>query len=239
VDLKEEEILGDQIGEHWYYKSKSAAMLKALGAVQARTAIDVGSGSGFFARELLKRTSVVSIDCVDTSYPADLDEPPTAEGKQLRLRQSLDDAAEGVDLAVLMDVLEHVDDDEALLRAAAERVRPGGSVFVTVPAFQWLWRGHDEFLGHKRRYTLPEVEALVRQAGLVVVSGHYFFGLVLPAAAAQRSFDKLKGTPPGSKLAVYPPAVNRALGALAKMEVPLQHLNRVAGLSVFVRASRR
>ncbi len=239
MDLKEEEVLGDRIGEHWYYRSKSQAMLRALEGVGAATALDIGSGSGFFARHLLENTDLRAIDCVDTSYDQDAVET-LADGKIMRRRRNLADAMSEVDLAVLMDVCEHVEDDTELLRATVERVAPGGHVFVTVPAFNWLWSTHDDFLGHVRRYTLPEVEALFDRAGLEVDRGHYFFGLVFPAAIAQRLLDRPDpDAPPASKLASHSPLVNRSLHAVSSFETRVQRWNRLGGLSVVVLGHRR
>ena len=54
----------------------------------------------------------------------------------------------------MMDVLEHVSDDVGLVREYAKRAKPGTRFVVSVPAFMWLWSGHDVFLEHHRRYTL-------------------------------------------------------------------------------------
>jgi hypothetical protein len=53
MDLKEVEVLGDQVADHWYYVAKSAAMLRFLNGIPVRRILDVGAGSGFFARHLL------------------------------------------------------------------------------------------------------------------------------------------------------------------------------------------
>ena len=52
-----------------------------------------------------------------------------------------------MDVALLMDVLEHTPDDLAVLRETAGHVEQGGHVFITVPAFSWLRSMHDRFLG--------------------------------------------------------------------------------------------
>ena len=238
MDVKEEEILGDRIGNHWYYRCKAAAMLRSLGSVAGTTALDIGSGSGFFAARLLAASSITTVDCVDQAYDADSIE--TVEGGTLRRRRDLAGAVGGADVALLMDVLEHVEDDVGLLRETVDHVRPGGRVLITVPAFQWLWSGHDDFLGHLRRYDLAGAEHLVSDAGLAVERGHYGFGLVLPLAAAQRVGDRiLRRDAPGSKLSEHHPLVNWALHRLTMAEMPLQHRNRLAGLSVFVVGRRR
>lgn len=232
MDIKEEEILGSSIHGHWYYEAKADAIVRALADIDPTTALDVGSGSGFFARALLARTAITSVDCVDTAYEAASDE--VAPGGALRFRTTLDRAGHGIDLAVLMDVLEHVDDDVGLLKETTERLSPDGRVLLTVPAFDFLWSSHDEFLGHVRRYTLASALDLVARSGLIVERSHYLYGLVFPAALVQRLVDRGQG----SKLQEHHPVVNRALFALCQIEGPVQRFNRLAGLTVLIRARR-
>jgi len=232
MDIKEEEILGSSIRSHWYYKAKADAIVRALADIDPRTAIDVGSGSGFFARALLDRTGISAVDCVDTGYEASSEE--LTPGGALRFRTTLDQAGHDADLAVLMDVLEHVDDDVGLLKETVERLSPDGRILLTVPAFNFLWSSHDDFLGHVRRYTLASALDLVGQAGLTVERSNYLYGLVFPAALAQRLVDRGQG----SKLQEHHPVVNRALFALCQLEGPVQRFNRLAGLTVLIRAKR-
>ena len=62
---------------------------------------------------------------------------------------------------------------------------------ISVPAFQFLWSGHDDFLDHKRRYTLHLLEKVLRNAGLKVKHGVYYFCIVFPIAATLRLAEKL------------------------------------------------
>ena len=57
------------------------------------------------------------------------------------------------DLIALLDVLEHVPDDLASLRAIHRRLKPGGTLLLTVPANPWMWSAHDAAHHHFRRYT--------------------------------------------------------------------------------------
>src|SRR5439155_683450 len=70
------------------------------------------------------------------------------------------------DAVLLLDVLEHLDDDVAALVTARRALRPGGLLVITVPAYRWLWSGHDVALGHRRRYTARELSRVVERAGL-------------------------------------------------------------------------
>jgi hypothetical protein len=147
-------------------------------------------------------------------------------------------------LILMMDVLEHVDDDLALLRQYADRMPDDAQIAITVPAFQFLWSGHDVFLDHRRRYTLPQVERLMAAAGLRVITARYFFGALFPAIAAVRLFDRLRlkaGTIAAkSQLRPMPSFANRALVAVHDFErVALFPINRLAGLTVFCLAERR
>ena len=74
MDLKEETILGADIGRHWYYRSKAAALRRMVAALDARRILDVGAGSGFFSRHLLAEGGAHSALCVDIGYAADRDE---------------------------------------------------------------------------------------------------------------------------------------------------------------------
>lgn len=233
MDLKEEDILGADIGRHWYYRSKAAALRRAVGRLAPKRLLDVGAGSGFFSRHLLSETPAESALCVDIGYPADRDD--NVAGKPVRYRR--DTGPTDCDLVLMMDVLEHVDDDRWLVRHYADRVPGGAHFLVTVPAFSFLWSGHDVFLEHKRRYTLPAIETTMRDAGLEIVRGSYYFGFVFPLAAAVRLADR-NTTEPRSSLKKQGALTNGILTALCAAELPFFLINRLAGLSCFVLARK-
>jgi SAM-dependent methyltransferase len=233
MDLKEEDILGADIGRHWYYRAKSAALRRAVAALQPRHILDVGAGSGFFSRHLLAETDAQSALCVDTGYPADRDD--STNGKPVRFRRSI--GRVDCDLVLMMDVLEHVDDDRGLLADYAAKLPVGAHFLVTVPAFRFLWSGHDVFLEHKRRYRLAEIEAVLRAAGLEIVRSSYYFGFVFPLAAAVRLASR-NTREPRSSLKRHGALANGLLGALCAAELPFFPINRLAGLSAFVLAKK-
>jgi 2-polyprenyl-3-methyl-5-hydroxy-6-metoxy-1,4-benzoquinol methylase len=233
MDLKEEDILGADIAQHWYYRSKAAALRRAVATLNPQRLLDVGAGSGFFSRHLLSEGGAQSALCVDIGYDRDRDDQ--IGGKPVLYRR--DCGATDCDLVLMMDVLEHVDDDRALVRRYAAKVPSGAHFLVTVPAFRFLWSGHDVFLEHKRRYTLAEIETTMRDAGLDVVKGAYYFGLVFPLAAAVRLATR-RETEPRSSLKKHGAFTNGLLTAICAAELPLFPLNRLAGLSAFVLARK-
>jgi len=233
MDLKEEDILGADIGRHWYYRSKAAALRRVVAGLEPRRLLDVGAGSGFFSRHLLAETPAERALCVDIGYPDDRDD--SVAGKPVLYRRDI--GPTDCDLVLMMDVLEHVDDDRGLLGRYAAKVPSGAHFLVTVPAFRFLWSGHDVFLEHKRRYRLPEIEAAMRDAGLEIVRGAYYFGLVFPLAAAVRLADR-NTTEPRSSLRKHGAFANSLLTAACVAELPLFPINRLAGLSAFVLARK-
>ena len=233
MDLKEEDILGSDIGRHWYYRSKAAALRRMVRSLGARRILDIGAGSGFFSRHLLAEAGAQSALCVDIGYASDRDD--SEDGKPVLYRR--DTGPTDCDLVLMMDVLEHVDDDCALVRHYAAKVSSGAHFLVTVPAFRFLWSGHDVFLEHKRRYRLGEIETTLRDAGLQVVRGAYYFGFVFPLAAAVRLATR-GASEPRSSLKKHGALTNGILTAMCAAELPLLPINRLAGLSAFVLARK-
>jgi 2-polyprenyl-3-methyl-5-hydroxy-6-metoxy-1,4-benzoquinol methylase len=187
MDLKETDILSRDIGSHWYYDSKAKAMAKLLNGISPNLILDVGAGSAFFSRYLLDHTRANEAWCIDTSYQFDSEE--SQNNKKVYFRKSVGPI--NADLVLLMDVLEHVDDDVGLLSDYVKKVPTGSLFFISVPAFQFLWSGHDEFLEHKRRYMLTQLENTVRKSGLRLKKCVYYFGAVLPIAASIRLAQKI------------------------------------------------
>lgn len=236
MDLKESELLGGAIETHWYYASKAEAVEAMLKGIEFSQIVDVGAGSGFFSRRLLRRAGTRSATCVDPFYAAEREE--TVQGKPLRFVRELD-GNEG-DLLLFMDVLEHVDRDDALLGQYVEAAPPGTYVLISVPAFEFLWSGHDVYLGHHRRYRLGQLRRVVSAAGLDILNSHYYFGGVFPAALMTRLIGRLldRGQAPASQLRVHGRLTNGVLRTICRLEVPLMGFNRLAGLTVFCLAQK-
>jgi len=237
MDLKEEDILGDGVSEHWYYRSKAAALLRYVHDFNSQRILDIGAGSGFFSKELLRRTDAREALCIDTSYVSEGYEVTAEKPVQYRTQCGETNA----DLVLMMDVLEHVEDDVGLLRMYADKVPIGARFLITVPAFSFLWSGHDVFLGHMRRYRLRDIERVAREAGLTVERGSYYYGLVFPLAAATRLVDRLLQKPhgqPRSQLRRHNSAVNEILAGICAAELLFLKINRLVGLTAFCLARK-
>jgi SAM-dependent methyltransferase len=188
-----------------------------------------------FSRQLLDAQLAESALCVDIGYPRDWAE--LHGGKPIHFAREAVPGRQN-DLVLMMDVLEHVDDDQGLLRHYTKGLPEQARVVISVPAFQWMWSGHDVFLEHRRRYTLDQLEGLVQRAGLKVERGCYFFGALFPALAVTRLWNRLsspdRNPPPRNELRQYPPWLNSALTGLHELERrTVFPANRLAGLTVF------
>ena len=89
-------------------------------------------------------------------------------------------------LVAMLDVLEHIADDAAALRALSARMGPGSSLVITVPAMQWAFSSWDTELGHHRRYSRRQLRDVLAAAGFDVASVTYLFPELFPLLVARR-----------------------------------------------------
>jgi 2-polyprenyl-3-methyl-5-hydroxy-6-metoxy-1,4-benzoquinol methylase len=240
MDIKEEEILGDKVYSHWYYTSKAKAVADLLGIDPIEEILDIGAGSGIFSKKLIDAKLCNSAVCLDNAYPGD--SSTTYHGHSIRFVREV----ERIDqqLLLMMDVMEHVVDDKAFLAHFVELMPSGAQILISVPAFQFLWSAHDVFLEHQRRYTLKQLQNVVKESGLEIVKARYFFASLFPLIALIRLRDQWKmkqgHLKPKSSLKVYPPATNNFLAAIHDLErYCIFPFNRLAGLTAFCLATKR
>jgi SAM-dependent methyltransferase len=241
MDLKELES-GVDLASHWYYRTKRIPVLDYLrrilgGRKEALDVLDVGAGSGFFSESLIDAggRAIRDVRRVDTGYPAEASARDeriagyVSRGRELpvRVRDSL---------VLMMDVLEHVKDPQALLNSVARRCEGTNYFFITTPAFMSLWSPHDVFLGHHRRYTLRELTETARKAGLDVTSSYYLYGAIFPAVWLVRRW---KGAAGGDQSDMKPAsfAVSALLELICRAEFVFRRLNKFAGVTCVVEAT--
>jgi len=193
---------------HWWYRGRRTVLERVIADLRlpARARVlDAGCGSGRNMVELARHGTVTGVELSNTSVclARARKAGEVIEGSVMEMPF----APDSFDLAVSLDVIEHLQDDLGALRELRRTVAPGGSLLVTVPAYQWLWSGHDEINHHHRRYTRRSLLRVAEQAGWKPVRTTYFNSLLLPAAILLRVLERLNTKTTESSLDLWvPPA---------------------------------
>lgn len=159
--------------EHFFYRVRRDIVRHWLGRFffadnKKPLVIETGAGTGILEQELENECE---------SFGSDIFYEPGISLPVNRLLRanvcSLPFADNTADAAVALDLLEHVPDDLAGLREMARITKPGGYIFINVPAFPLLWSDWDQAVGHIRRYKMPGLRSLAQAAGLEIVFLRY------------------------------------------------------------------
>lgn len=225
--------------DHWWFRGRRAILLAVLRRVlpaRPLRLLELGCGSG----NVLESLGALG-EAVGMEPDPDLVAAGRARGLDVRhgaLPGGRVVPAGWPDAVLLLDVLEHLEDDLEALRAAWTILPPGGSLVATVPAYGWLWSRHDDLLGHRRRYTAPSLGDVVRRAGFRLRHVSHFNTLLLPAIVAARAWKRLRGES-GHDLTRPPAPVNAALAGVLGLERFVVARWRVpAGASLLLIADR-
>jgi SAM-dependent methyltransferase len=179
---------------HWWFRARRL-ILKALIERVVRSPkkariLEVGCGTGHNLA-MLKTFGRVEASELDRCARAVANKRLPGKVKEAKLPDLSMFERNGYDLIALLDVLEHVPDDLASLRAIHRRLKPGGALLMTVPANPWMWSAHDAAHHHFRRYTKKQLEELFLRSGLEVQLLSYFNTLLFPLVAAARVMGKI------------------------------------------------
>jgi SAM-dependent methyltransferase len=170
--------------DHWWFATRTWAIEKWLGQLSTRTGLeilDVGCGAGNMFHHLRRYGRVHGIEL--DARPVKIAQSRGYDVRQADASRAIPFDDSSFDLVTALDVIEHAEDDEAILREARRVLKPGGYLLVTSPAFQWLWSYNDDLNAHKRRYTARELSTRLVHAGLSMERISYGFFLVFPLAA--------------------------------------------------------
>jgi SAM-dependent methyltransferase len=165
-------------------------------APQARTLLEVGCGTGFVLRALrqaLPELRVAGAELHLEGLRHARERLPGVELYQLDATRSPFEAE--FDVACAFDVLEHVDDDRAVLRGLCGCVRRRGTVIVTVPQHRALWSRADEYARHRRRYARAELVDKAGGVGLEVEHVTSFVTAALPLMVVSRLIERVRRAP--------------------------------------------
>ena len=229
---------------HWWFSSRRvivATMLSRLGLSPSARILEPGCGTGGNFATLARFGEVYAMDS----------DPEACKFSSARkiavvMQGELPDKVpfEGVDfdLVMMTDVLEHLDRDQEALTVLHNRLKPGGWLLATVPAFSWLWSAHDDTHHHQRRYVAGDLRALFERAGYAVAYLSYYNFLLFPAIAAARllSPSRKSSSRQDHDLRAHSGLVNSILRTVFSSERhAIGHLAVPFGVSLLVLAQRR
>ncbi len=181
---------------HWWYRARREILsdyLERYGALPKDARIlEIGCGTGHNLPMLARFGEVDAIE-IDETAAAKASERLGKRVGSAPLPELQGVAPASYDLVAVLDVIEHVEDDVAALKAIASVLKPGGKILITVPAHQWMWSAHDVVNHHKRRYSKATLTASLERAGLGWRKLRWFNSLLFPVAVAARFAGKLMG----------------------------------------------
>ncbi len=160
--------------------------------------LDLGCGDVYVAQQLSKFHPHSVFYCVDTAFtPKMINEiSMTLQSKSIELYSSLEEFStqknEVVDVILLLDVIEHIEDEITFLK----ELRVSGSIdentkiIISVPAFQFLFSNHDVYLKHYRRYNVALLNQHLQKAGFTSLKVGYFFFTLLCIRVLQKLFRR-------------------------------------------------
>lgn len=197
MDIDYADAYRDLYERHWWWRAREAYVLAALRRHEPpggwTRILDVGCGDGLLFPELGRFGAVEGVE-----PDAAMIGPGSPHRARIHVGPFDDTFVPGnrYSLILMLDVLEHVREPQALLRRGLELLEPEGTLLVTVPAFLSIWTAHDELNEHVTRYTRGRLVDLARGVGIEVLDAHYFFHWLFAAKLATRLYERVvRATP--------------------------------------------
>ena len=181
----------DSETRHFWFVTRLEFVVSQLRRFVRRDAVfaEMGAGSAAIATVVASWCSDVSAVDIQTAGLLRAREKGIPKLYQMNLERS--PFIEQFDAVGLFDVLEHFADESKVLSRLCTMLKPGGYLFVTVPAYSWLWNKRDELESHQRRYDRGQLgRALVRN-GFKILESRYFFLSILPLLAMRSLRDRV------------------------------------------------
>jgi len=203
---------------HWWWLARRqilTRMLQRLSLPKDAAILEAGCGTGGNLEMLSHFGSLYGMELDDSARAISISRG-FGKIESGRMPDEIPFHGKQFDLILLLDVLEHLDDDSGSLKGLYQRLKPGGWLLVTVPAFPFLWSQHDAAHHHKRRYRRKQLRATVEQAGYEIRYCSYFNCVLFPLITSIRVWKNTFGG--SDDLAVPSSPVNRTLQALFASE---------------------
>lgn len=227
---------------HFWFRTRAALILWAFGRFfsHAQSYLELGCGTGFVLsclKTAFPQLQVVGSDLLLSGLERAQERLPALELLQMDVRNLPFEKEFSVIGAY--DVIEHIEEDEAVLSQFYQALDHGGGLILTVPQHPSLWSHHDERARHVRRYLAADLKTKVERAGFQVKRMTSFYLSTLPLMWASRRSPR-QATQDGSHEFRPPAIINEALHRLLGVERSLIRwgVNLPTGSSILLVAEK-
>jgi SAM-dependent methyltransferase len=240
--LYENTYLSEQ--SHWWFVGRRTLVLDQLDQLFAGhddlQILDVGCGTGLNMEYLDRYGDVTGVDLSPVSLSFCRERG--REKVVLAPVENLPFEDDFFDLVTALDVMEHLDDDDAGFREIYRVLKPGGRAVVLVPAYRFLWSLQDEVSNHKRRYVASHLSAVILRAGLLVdrltYANTFLFPVIFGGRLVLKVLRRLDGSIQNEN-ALHPGWSNGILRRIFEAEAPvLRRMRFPFGVSILAVARK-
>lgn len=218
-------LLAKAEAENFWFKARNNLLLWILTKYSPNPAsfLEIGCGTGFVLSGVARqftRTKIYGSEISVEGLPFAKTRVPNAHLMQMDAREI--PFADNFDVIGAFDVLEHIEDDELVIKQVYNALAHEGLFILTVPQHMWLWSAIDELACHVRRYEAEDIHAKLTRAGFKIVHSTSFVSLLLPAMYAARRKNRTPGNDNNGMNELHLPGfLNRILYHIMKVEITL------------------
>ncbi|MBI5153660.1 class I SAM-dependent methyltransferase [Candidatus Poribacteria bacterium] len=248
MNVEEYERMYELEDSYWWFQGRLRIIRSVLerylpARPRSGRVLDVGCGTGLMLQTLAAwRPIGLDFSRLALKFCGQRGLHQTIQGDVVHLPL----ADESLDLILALDLMEHVERDDLLIREFNRVLRPGGHLMITVPAHPCLWSDHDIALHHYRRYTYTSLKKVLRLGRFQPVKYSYGIYFLHPIIVVFRRLQRLwqestgiKHARPRTHLIPLPRPINALLVRVLHLEAfLLRHFNLPQGTSLIALARK-
>lgn len=188
-------IMAETESNHWWFCARRvilAHLISSLSLPPHANILDVGCGTGGNLEMLATFGKLSAFEMDEIALNIALEKTKNQyDIKSGSCPNHIPFTEQRYDLICMFDVLEYIEQDVEALITIKPLLKKGGRLFITVPAYEWLYGTHDKFVHNKKRYSAKKMQKNVEQAGFKLIKMTYFNTLLFPLMALVRLKEKL------------------------------------------------